>query len=316
MKKEKAYRSYITLDIGGTNWRMALFEEGAIKTFNKGSWRSDLTPEVGLKKLREIIIPFIDERTKVGIAFPGLIEGAGIIHVPPNLPKWDKYNLKKELEKRVETSVCVANDANMYALGEWRYGVAQGCSDVIVITLGTGVGGGIISGGRLILGRHAFAGEIGHIFIDGDRSKRCGCGNYGCLEAFVGATFFTKDVQKTYGEKGLTPPKDLEEMANFASEGDSLALRLWKAYGRFLGRGLAAVSNLLDPECIVIGGGVSKAWDYFFPALLESLKKNVIGEQDRNINILRSGLGDKAALFGMYEFLKMGCYEYEKKNGY
>ena len=277
MDKEKEKCLYITLDIGGTNWRMAVFEGETIKSHKSGEWEANLGPEAGVKRFREIISSDLEANTKVGVAFPGLIGSDGIVHAPPNLPKWDGFNLKDALQKELGAPVCVANDATMYALGEWKYGAARGYSDVIVVTLGTGIGGGIISGGRLILGSEGFAGEIGHIFIAGRDSKRCGCGNWGCLEAFIGAKAFMEEVRRRFLKKKQNPPEHLEELARLAEQGDSLANEMWEIYGSRLGRGLAAASNLLDPECIVLGGGVSRAWNYFYSPFLESLRENIMG---------------------------------------
>lgn len=307
-------RRSITLDIGGTHWRVGVFEEGSLTVFLKGDWGKELPPDKGVSYIQQIVAPYIGDGAQgLGISFPGLIDREGFVHSPPNLPLWDGFNLRKALSKTLGLPVCVANDASMYALGEWLHGAAMGFTDVLIITLGTGIGGGVILQGKLLLGSHGFAAEIGHLFIDGELSMPCGCGNRGCLEAFLGASSFMTKVEESYRDKGLKGPKDLEGLRDLARAGDRLALSLWEEYGRLLGRGVQAALNLLDPEGVVVGGGVSEAWEFFSPGLLLYLTENTMGWSHRRTKILRARLGEKAALWGMFEFMKRGCYE--KTNG-
>ncbi|OGX19392.1 MAG: hypothetical protein A3K83_03830, partial [Omnitrophica WOR_2 bacterium RBG_13_44_8b] len=189
-----------------------------------------------------------------GIGFPGPIDNKrGLVHFLPNVPGWREVNLKKILEDKLKVPVLLDNDAKLMALAEYKLGEAGSFANVLCITLGTGVGGGIILGGKLYRGQDNAAGEIGHMPIN-ENGPRCNCGGVACLEAYIGNKKILRQASKLF-KRDIS----LEELSGLARKHNKLALSVWQEVGRRLGMALAGAVNLLNLDAVVIGGGVAGA---------------------------------------------------------
>ncbi|MDI6840792.1 MAG: ROK family protein [bacterium] len=246
----------------------------------------------------------------VGVGIAGLV-GSGIVYSSPNLPGIRNLKLKKLLEARLKIPVSVTNDANMVALGEWQYGAGKGMHNLLLLTLGTGVGGGIIIDDKLYTGV-GFAGEVGHITIDPD-GPPCRCGNYGCLESFVGSEAIVKRALQGIRvgvETLLTTQYPVEKYHEMTAEviskvaynGDAFARSIIEEIGKYLGIGIASLCAVLDPDMVVIGGGVSKAGEILFTKINEEVNKRLYLR--KKVKILPASLGDYAGILGSAVYIK------------
>jgi glucokinase len=220
--------------------------------------------------------------------------GTGVVVKSPNFPDWNNLPLKKELEAALGLPVSIENDANAAALGEQWRGAGRGIASMILLTLGTGVGGGIVLDGRIWPGADGMAGEIGHMTIIPD-GRRCGCGNTGCLEMYASS----RGIVMTYQERSSRPAAvTSEEIYRAARNGDMLAVDVMKGMGRLLGIGIANLVNIFNPEMIVIGGGVKDAWPLFMEAAREEIRKRAFEYPAARTQIVPSVLGDDAGMIG------------------
>lgn len=295
----------IGIDVGGTNVKFGLLDHqghiigrGHLATGQYKSNRKHLISAMAAQAralcARHDIV--LDDVKGVGIGLPGLIDfHAGVVVMLPNIPGWDNVPLKALLEAELETSVFLDNDVNVIALGEWQYGAGKGHDHLIEITLGTGVGGGLILDGKLYRGYGFAAGEIGHIPID-ENGPKCGCGSRGCLETFVGNRYLQARAAKIFKKPGIQPP----DIFALAEKGSTQAIDFWNDFGETLGRGLIGIVNVLNPEVIILGGGVSNNFKYFHKSLQRVLKTRCMTVQAKNVKILRSALGDDAGLIGAH----------------
>jgi len=321
----------IGIDLGGTNIRIGLVDgAGRVKARRKLVTRAGSGPTQALRRTG-LAIAGLRRRRKVasvGIGIAGLVDhAAGIVRVPPNLPGWNGTPVKQTLARLTGLPVFCTNDANAVALGEWLYGAGRGCRNLICVTLGTGVGGGIIANGRLLIGANHAAGEIGHtaIFADG---LPCLCGHNGCVERYVGNRYVEDRARKRVraqlkrlkdhknqtslfpGMKNEGPSRMLElakgdtaritmrEVGRAARAGDRLALGLVNEIGDYLGAALANAVELLDPERIVIGGGVSRIGRPLLAAVRKSVFCRIQALPGRKLDIVSSELGDDGGIVG------------------
>lgn len=310
-------RAAIGVDIGGTNVKLGIVDErGRVllrDTFlTKGS-RSRLRL---LAKLTEHIGALRIEASGrglrlegVGIGAPGPIDvERGFVYFFPNIPGWKNTPLKAILEKKLRLPVRVDNDANAMALGESLFGAGRGAKNVVALTLGTGVGGGLVLGGKLFHGSDFSAAEIGHMVVD-PLGPLCACGNRGCIEAFVGSGYFTRGVmadlragQKSvlrrwvFQQKRELTPKLVQEAAR--SGQDAYAKALWRRTGDRLGTFLAGLANLLNPERFVIGGGIALGGELVLAPVRASLKKKAFPIARRFVKVVPAVLGNDAGLVG------------------
>lgn len=272
-------------------------------------------PELALARVEELFGELRAPRLKlpgrlwgVGIGVPGPVEfRTGRPIFPSIMPGWDNYPVRERLAARYGAPVWVDNDSNVLALGEWRSGVAAGHDNVVVVKIGTGIGAGIISGGRLHRGAQGSAGDVGHIHVSDDRSVVCTCGNTGCLESLAGGEAIGRDGG-TAAREGRSPrlravldargAVTAEDVARAASAGDAVAMELLQAAGRRVGLMLASVVNFFNPSLVVIGGGVARGGD----ALLASIREVVYGRAlplaSRDLLVQRSSLGSLAGVIG------------------
>ncbi len=271
------------VDVGGTTVKLGFFdEEGNLlekweiptRTEDHGK---NILPDVAasiLDKMKEREVSR-EEIAGVGIGAPGPIDAKGTVYVAVNLG-WGTFSLKNELQSLLNLPVEAGNDANVAALGEMWKGGGQGYSNVVAVTLGTGVGGGIIVDGKILSGATGAGGEIGHIHVMDDETEACNCGNCGCLEQYTSATGIVRLAKRRLAEDDK--PSVLRESGNISAktvfdavkDGDELAIEVAERFGKILGKTLAGIAAVVNPEIFVIGGGVSKAG----PVLLDYIQKN------------------------------------------
>jgi glucokinase len=279
----------IGVDLGGTNLRVAAVDEqGCLKekvTFGtKTIVGRDQVLNDMCNAIRQTTAKYQKQGSLlgVGIGVPGIIDmETGMMRESPNLPGWADYPVRVEIEKRMNTPVILENDANCAALGEKWLGAGRHVGDMLMLTLGTGVGGGIVIGGKIHHGMTGMAGEFGHMTVEPD-GNQCGCGNRGCLEQYSSATAVVRMAREAIaaGEApGLAKAasSDVEfsakEIYNLAIQGDEGARKIFRRAGRALGIALATLINGLNLEMYVIGGGVSSAWEAFSPSVFEELRR-------------------------------------------
>jgi len=243
----------------------------------------------------------------VGVGVPGPVDATrGLVYSTVNVPGWHEVPLRAQLERRLRCPCAIDNDVNLVALGEWRVGAGRGSRNLICLTLGTGVGGGLILNGSLYRGSRGAAGELGHMVID-PRGRRCGCGARGCLEAEVGTAAILA-MGRAALRRGTEPLRTLvrasggrlspELISQAARRGDRAARAIWMQVGCWLGVGLANLVNLLNPERIIIGGGVANAWGLFYPTLIRTVRAQAMAVSSQTVRILRAELGNSAGVVG------------------
>jgi len=304
----------IGIDIGGTNLRGALAnKDGDILKRMKILSHADQ----GIEKLIDNLAGFIKDISEgenvrdIGLGIPGIIDSKnGIITQAPNILNVHDYPLRAALNKKLGSDIhlVIENDSNSAAVGEWWIGASKNVNSMIMITMGTGVGGGIVLDGKLWTGADGMAGEIGHMTIYPDGAK-CNCGNYGCLESYASASAIRRMVREGLENKSLNTKlresirnaklEDIPEIVmEAASEGDSFSLGIWQEVGKALGIAIASLVNLLNIEMVVIGGGVSNAWDLFIDATYEEAHRRAFRAPMKRAKIKRGLLGDDAGILG------------------
>jgi len=225
--------------------------------------------------------------TCVGVGLPGPMDAAGrVARICINLPGWEQIPLAEWLEPQLQRRVTLANDGNCAVVGEAWQGAARGYRDVLLLTLGTGVGGGVLLGGSLFTGHGGAAAEPGLICIDPE-GPACNSGNRGSLEQFCSIGALAR-------ESPLTP----QELCRLAGNGDAEALAIWRRYGRHLGVGLSSLIYVLTPELVLIGGGLSAASEHFLPAALAEVEQRVQRESRQGLEMRRCALGNGAGRLG------------------
>jgi glucokinase len=243
----------------------------------------------------------------IGIGAPGPLDArSGVVQTMPNLPGWDDFPLKARLEEATGCDVCVMNDADAVAWGEYAAGAAMGRKNFAVVTLGTGVGSSLFFNGKPWIGVDGFSSELGHVPVSPD-GPQCSCGRIGHLESFVSSRRIVESVVKAVGNGVSTHinisqlKKDgyhIKAVADAALAGDELALSVMKQYGSHLGRGLAVLANLLNLPLVVLAGGITAAWPVFEKYTRETLAASAFPIQAASLEIKLSELGDDAGIIG------------------
>ena len=302
----------IAADLGGTNLRAATVDsEGRIHERTKQH-----TPKA--EKASEIVRAIVaaarecerrsqDRGAKIramSIVVPGTVQVEnGVVMKAPNVPCLDGFRLAAALESELRWPVMLENDANAAAVGEMWKGAGRGRKTIICITLGTGVGGGIILDGKLWRGIDGSAGELGHIGVEPLGGMPCPCGSRGCLEVYASATAIvrmTREARPRYPNSPLHTSEELTAEGVYKSglEGDELALEVFRRMGIYLGVGLASLINIFNPEMIVIGGGVARGWDMFIAHVREQIGARAFPIPARRAEIVPAECGDDAGLLG------------------
>ncbi len=309
----------IGVDFGGTNIRLGLVNSsGKIVYRDRWDTHSYLSSKSKLiKNLAEKVRSLLDNNSLkskdvsgIGIGLPGLIDPKkGIVNFLPNVPGWRKVPLVKILEKALQIPVFIDNDVNLMALGEWQYGAGKGYNNLLCITLGTGVGGGLILDGRLYRGEGYVAGEVGHMPLN-EKGPECSCNGKACLERYVGNQRLREKAGKLFKNKRIT----LEEVFYLANQSNTRAIEFWEETALHLGNVLIGVVNLLNPRVIVIGGGVSNSFKFLKGSLTNVIKSRSMQVQSKMVKIVRAKLGDDAAIIGARILIKDLTTGVNKKN--
>ena len=298
------------VDLGGTTVKMGLFKPNGelvdkweIPTV-KDNGGSKILPDIAasiLNKMKEKGVEK-DNVIGVGIGVPGPVDPNGICNKAVNLGWEDKIDLEGEMKKLTGLYVKGGNDANVAALGEAWKGGAEGYSDVVVVTLGTGIGGGIIVQGKMLVGANGAGGEIGHIHVVDDEEEACGCSNHGCLEQYGSATGVVRLAKRRLSEDNEPSVlRDTEISAKSVFDavkaGDKVAGEIAERFGDYLGKGLAAVGCVTNPQIFVIGGGVSKAGEMLLPYIQKNYIKYTF-HASRDAKFALAKLGNDAGIYG------------------
>ncbi|MBO5284214.1 MAG: ROK family glucokinase [Lachnospiraceae bacterium] len=300
----------IGVDIGGTTVKLGLFdkdgcvlEKWEIPTV-KDNNGSRILPDIAAsiqKRLASMNIEK-DDIQGVGVGAPGPVDAEGTVYKAVNLG-WDVFNIPKVLNGYLDLPVKAANDANVAAFGEMWQGGGKGHMNMVAVTLGTGVGGGIIVGGNILTGATGAGGEIGHIHIEDNEPEACGCQNHGCLEQYASATGVVRLAKRRLQQD--QQPSVLREQQKLSAKavwdavkaGDPVAIQVAEQFGEYLGKGLAAVAAVANPEVFVIGGGVSRAGEILFEYIRPAYDKYAF-HGCRNAEFALATLGNDAGIFG------------------
>jgi glucokinase len=290
----------IGLDLGGTNLRAAAIDRSG-KMLDKIA--EDTNPEKG----REVVLGDMaavinkvranrpgDTLTGIGIGVPGFILlKEGVITNSNNLACLENFPIRDEIEHRLQTRVILENDANAAALGEKWMGAGRDVDDLVLLTLGTGIGGGIIAGGHVLHGYLGMAGELGHLTVV-PNGNPCGCGNRGCLEKHASATAISAMAGLLHLGDNLSP----KEVYDFAAAGDERAKRVFEIMGEMLGVALAMLANVFNYPLYLLSGGILPAWDFFAPKMIAVMRERSFTFRTTNTRIEKATLGNEAGLYG------------------
>jgi glucokinase len=293
----------IGIDIGGTNLRAAAIDRS-------GKMIDKIDAATNFKAGREAVLSDIVSAIEalrgkhgpsglagIGVGVPGFIRmKEGFITNSNNLPYLENFPVRDELSRRLNTPVILENDANAAALGEKWIGAGRDVDDLVLLTLGTGVGGGIISGGRIVRGFVGMAGELGHTTVV-TNGNPCGCGNRGCLEKHASATAVVAMANMMH--LGTNPTaKDISEMAGKSDETGDKARAVWQAMGEALGIALATLVNTFNFPLYLLSGGLLPAWKFFAPAMIATVEQRSFTYRATKTRIEQATLGNEAGLYG------------------
>lgn len=289
----------IGIDLGGTNLRVAAisaegFEFRRIAVPAHYADGPDRVLDDIQKSVEDVRKTQRGELRGVGIGVPGYIDShAGVVVSAANLPGFEDYPVRDELQRKLDTPVLLENDANAAALGEMWMGAGSSVRDLILITLGTGIGGGIVHDGRVLSGGMGLAGEIGHMTVYPDGNP-CGCGNYGCLEKHASASAIAAMGKMLNLGRDVTAA----EVHRLAIEGNERAIRVFESMGRALGVALTSLISIFNFPLYLLSGGPLPAWDFFSPAMFAEIRKRSYTYRRFGARIEKAALGADAGLFG------------------
>jgi glucokinase len=292
----------IGIDIGGTSTKIGLVDEGKVvaqlnlPTTDHGS--AEAFADALAQKIEQLSTGNQQLPTAIGIGAPNANQHTGIIEMAPNLPWKHDVPLARMVELRTGIPAVLGNDANVAALGEWRYGAGKGCKDLLMVTLGTGVGSGFIVNGQLMLGSHGNAGEVGHmtIVIDG---RPCTCGRKGCLEAYVSIRGLRQTYVELDGDPEVLKEEGVHCIARAAGRGDAAALQTFRHAARWLAVGLANAVAVTGPERIVLFGGIARNGELLMAPLRERFREFLLNIYQGRVDLVASALpDDDAAILG------------------
>ena len=304
----------LVADIGGTQLRAALVDRQGI-VIGRKAVQTDVHEgrDAVLKRLLMALdsVAFMVDHSSlvgIGIAQAGPTDSqTGMLYNPPNLPGWNEFSAKPILEEHFLLKSSHGNDATLAAFAEYAYGAGRGVSNMIYITVSTGIGGGIIINNRLYSGGRGFAGELGHITID-PNGPNCACGSVGCLETLASGTAVARIAKErlTLREasillditNGDIDQVDARMVAGAAREGDLLSRAIMQEAGTNLGVGIVSLLNTLDPELIIIGGGMSNSLDLLLPAVSDVIRKRAIVGYTGASPVVKAQLADDTGLLG------------------
>ena len=303
------------VDVGGTTVKMGFFETSGelldkweIKTDTSDNGKAvlpDIAQAIDNKLAQEGISK--SDVEGVGIGVPGPVRSDGVVNGCVNLG-WGVINVAEELGAQTGLKVKVGNDANVAGLGEMWQGGGKGYTGVVMVTLGTGVGGGIIHNGKIIPGANGAGGEIGHITVNTEEKDTCGCGRHGCLEQYASATGIVRMAKKLLAEKDDESslrgfePLTAKDIFDEAKKGDALALEAVEILGETLGMALSNIACVVNPQVFVIGGGVSKAGDILIDTVAKHFKEHAFASC-KDTKFALASLGNDAGMYGCVQMI-------------
>ncbi len=306
-------KNLIGIDLGGTNLRAAVMNDsGAILGQARTETMAKEGPAAVLKRLAIVAQGAVEESglemtdiAACGVGSPGPLDAdEGVVLYTPNLPGWQDVPVAEEMTKAIEITTYLENDANSAGWGEFWMGAGRGATEMVIYTLGTGVGGSVIVDGKLHRGRDQMAGHLGHaILIPGGRP--CGCGASGCLEQYCSATAVAREAQAATEvgiDTGLEDLKiseiDARSVAEGALAGSEYCAELLARTGRYLGMGIATVVNIIDPQIVVIYGGMAAAGDFILEPCRRAMKEHALSPARDRVKIVQAELGEDAGVIG------------------
>ena len=301
---------YLGADVGGTGLKYVLAAADG-KIVDRGEVLTDAnSAEVTLQRLSEAVAGPSNRLAAVGLACAGIVDlKAGSLGRSPNLPGWEGVDLKSHVRGAFGSlPLALANDVNAALYGEFKAGSGQGCRNLVMIALGTGVGGGVLLDGKLLTGSHFGAGEIGHMVLD-PRGPVCTCGGRGCLEAWAGSVGLLRSARAAASDSESTPAfrqlagdrgseLTTRDLSVLAETGDATAGALFREVGERLGQAVGNLVNVLDPDRVIIGGGVAQAGDLILEPCRRQVARQVLAEAAGQVPVVPAELGPHAAAVG------------------
>jgi glucokinase len=295
----------LAIDVGGTQMRAAVFPENEIKPLRQKRIPTYADGKTSLDRLIQLIHE-VNEGGEtidaIGIAVPGPLDPkSGVIIAAPNLPEWSGVSITELCQKEIGAPTFIGNDANLAAVGEWKYGAGIGHHHLLYLTLSTGIGGGVIIDDHLLVGHQGLAAELGHVVLLPD-GPMCGCGQRGHLEAIASGTgiaaYFAE--QLAAGCKStLSGKPDAKEISQAAKEGDELALESFERAGYFIGLAVSNYLMIFNPSIVIFGGGVSQTGDLIMDPIRKTVRESVLSENYLiDLVITQAKLGDDVGLYG------------------
>jgi glucokinase len=307
-----AGREVIAVDLGGTNIRVGVVrEDGDLRQHSRAATQAEQGPYAVIDRMADLIVATAAEAgiaadAPVGVASPGpLNPRTGTVLYTPNLPDWRDVPLVSILEDKLQRKVYLQNDGNCAALGEIRFGSAKGVTDLVLFALGTGVGGGIVSGGHLVDGVRGLGAEVGHVTVAID-GPRCSCGSIGCLESFVAGWAIMREAEAVAttadGDllRQLAGDGDVHAgvVAQAADQGDPAARAILDRAGRALGAAMGAMINIFNPQVIVIGGGVAAIGEHLLGPARQVMPSFSFVDMRADVSVMYSSLGHDTGIYG------------------
>ena len=305
----------IGIDVGGTNIKIALISnKGEILYSNTFPTRAEMGYVYTVSNIKQAINDLMTETKSnksniesIGFGFPGQIDYKnGVVRNSTNVPGWNNVGIAEIIKSEFGIPAFIDNDVRCATLGELKYGAGKGAENLVCITVGTGIGSGLVLNGKLVRGASNAAGEIGHIKLSMNDGPLCGCGDFGCFEAYAsGPSIVAMAEEYIKGGKSTM----YREMANgsditpyivskAAEAGDAVAIQIFKQIGHYLGIGLSSVINLLNPEKVIIGGGISAAGDLLFNPIRETINERAMKIARESVEIVPAELGNTAGVIG------------------
>lgn len=304
----------IGVDVGGTNVKIALVDKkGNIVYSNTVPTMAEMGYEYTISNIKQAILDLMKETKTskeviegIGFGFPGQVDcDRGIVRLAPNIPGWVDVPIASIIEEEFGITTKIDNDVRCAALGELNFGAGKGCQNLICITVGTGIGSGLVVNGKLVRGANNAAGEIGHIKLKMQGGPICGCGDTGCMEAFASGPAIVAMAEEYIMGGKSTKFRELANpditpyvVAEAAKQGDAVAKRIYETIGEYIGIGMSGVVNLLNPEKIVIGGGVADAGALLLDPIKRTLKQRSMPIQAESVEVVPAELGNTAGVIG------------------
>lgn len=306
----------IGIDVGGTNVKIALVDgEGKIIYSNSVPTYAQMGYEYTVNNIKQAIRDLMKETNTdakeiegIGFDFPGQVDyKTGVVKLAPNIPGWINVPIAQMIEEEFDIPTRIDNDVRCAALGELKFGAGKGCENFVCITVGTGIGSGLVINGQLVRGAANAAGEIGHIKLQMNGGPICGCGDTGCLEAFASGPSIVAMAQEYLKGGKSTKFREMAGadgeitpyiVAKAAEAGDPVAKRIFEIIGTYIGMGLVSVINLLNPEKVIIGGGVAAAGDLLLDPIRKTIKERAMVVAGNSVEIVPAELGNSAGVIG------------------